>query len=458
MKKIIIFLSISLSLHAQIDSLKTTFSEEKVEKFEKTTLIDEYDKAFGGNRVVKRALRFRIEEPKNSTFTGLSSQFEQKLNTNMSVIGSFYGGYSSRLGFNYNLSMEGRWYYQMKNRIALEKQKANVTGNFISIKAKHDMPGVTDQPSVKVLSLNTFQTSSDINPVYIYKNSLSLQWGKQLGNNIEFGLSTGLKQGREFFSTITDYSNSNQLREPITVTNKIIPYFSTFTQVGLGFMFPKKAKEAIKNCEFIKCNYAVNNMFKLNLNDAIYMDKYVQKIKTDLGYEHRIGKSNITINAFISVGLSNFKVREVLLFKDTTVIVNDRSFKTYLPSYGKRNINDLSLNFSETTQLRYYIRKKENATRNLNGWYTGVENSIRFNKFYKNNSYPGYAIKGNRNTSFSGIMGYQTQTSLGTYVDFTASIGLESINSRVLIDEKSINTKGFKQAHIEWTIKLGLAR
>lgn len=50
MEKVILFLGISFSLHAEIDSLKTTYTEEKVEKFEKTTLIDEYDIAFGGNK------------------------------------------------------------------------------------------------------------------------------------------------------------------------------------------------------------------------------------------------------------------------------------------------------------------------------------------------------------------------------------------------------------------------
>ena len=96
MKKLILFLSIPFSLHAQSDSLKVTFSEEKVEKFEKTTLIDEYEKAFGGNRVVKSGLRMRfINNPINGGIDVNQFQFEQRFKENLSLTLKL-GGQSSK--------------------------------------------------------------------------------------------------------------------------------------------------------------------------------------------------------------------------------------------------------------------------------------------------------------------------------------------------------------------------
>jgi hypothetical protein len=121
MKILFLFLSISFSLQAQSDSTNITFSEEKVEKFEKTTLVDEYEKAFGGNRVVKSGLRIRIETLGNGK--GANLQYEQKLGKAISLLGSLSVGLDIFERQHLNSSLEGRWYYKMSKSFLVSKVK-----------------------------------------------------------------------------------------------------------------------------------------------------------------------------------------------------------------------------------------------------------------------------------------------------------------------------------------------
>lgn len=80
MKNALILLLLSSTFavaQTHTDSLQLNYSEETVTEFKKTTLIDEYEKAFGGHRLVKSGLRLAGGQLENqNSFAQL--QFEKK--------------------------------------------------------------------------------------------------------------------------------------------------------------------------------------------------------------------------------------------------------------------------------------------------------------------------------------------------------------------------------------------
>jgi hypothetical protein len=459
MKTLFLFLSISFSLHAQSDSLKVTFSEEKVETFEKTTLIDEYEKAFGGNRVVRSGLRVRIEEPKKGLRESLYFQYEQKINNSFSIIGSLSGGYNSKQGTKLKTSLEARWYYLMQKRLSLNTQKPNLTGSFLSIRGNYFSDGKAEQPTIKILSKSSFTASSSINPIFIKNYSLSALWGKQLGNNLEFGIMAGINYGNEFLDENLYYSfQPDQILEPLEVKNIIQPSFSTFSQIGIGMFYPKKTKVEKNYCEFLKCNYDVNQIFKINLNDALFIDKYVQRLKAEVGFEQRILNSKFSLNTFASIEMNNFKTREILKFRDSVINLYNRPFQVNLPVYSQKNINDFTTTLAGSAQIRYYLITKNKTHNNLNGIYTGLEYSNRTAAYTNLISHPQYFQKNRKRlSSLSGIIGHQVQTSLGSFLDITATLGIEKVRFNYS-DEKLTDPPVIKQFHSELSIKLGLTK
>jgi hypothetical protein len=250
MKKLFLFLSISFSLQAQSDSLKVTFSEEKVEKFEKTTLIDEYEKAFGGNRVVKSGLRVRFTNPESFPRSLPLIQLEQKIGKQFSIIGSVAGGFSSGPGTQINASIEGRWYYTMKKEIQSQKKLQNITGNFLAFNFKSP-----ENYSSFINGIN----GSRLIQIPFYPNTLmingektySIIWGKQLGNILEIGLKAGLKGiNLKFWGYQPPFNYDNSGRKF---------FLSTHSQVGIGVLFPNGVRKK-SSCEFLKCNYDLNSI------------------------------------------------------------------------------------------------------------------------------------------------------------------------------------------------------
>jgi hypothetical protein len=286
-------------------------------------------------------------------------------------------------------------------------------------------------------------------------------WGKQLGNNIEFGIKAGVNYGTSLFNSNVNFL-LNPSNEPITSKNVLVPFFSTFSQVGVGILLPRKKNVATDNCEFLKCNYVVNRLFKLNLNDAIFIDQHVQKVKTDLGFEQRVGKSNWAVNSNISFAFSNFKNLEILSVRDSSFFSSDGRgpFRTVIPEFGNKNVNNFTQFYMGTSQLRYYFksRKSDKIAKNFNGFYSGLEYSFLYKKLTVRPIPYGIPVKSQQISSFSGIIGHQTQTSLGTFVDFTFSLGFENIKSHYVEKFSPVGLSNFNQVHAKFSLKLGLAK
>ena len=456
MKKLFLFLSISFSLHAQSDSLKVTFSEEKVEKFEKTTLIDEYEKAFGGNRVVKSGLRIFASDPGFINYQQVGFQFEKKLGNNFSIISTFGNMFQISGNTNFNASFESRYYLKMANRIKKELQKPNITGNYIGLKVHYFQKS---NPSYGRLYGNYYgriQLNGGIpSQIFFEEGNISLNFGKQFGNILNLSLQLGLNKG---YLLKKDNKNA-YLDYGIKMHNL---FFTTQNQVGVGLLFPSKRFENNNYCEFLRCQYGLKNLWKINLNNAIYIDKHNKNIKLDIAYERKLNNTPFSLNSNLIFEAKQFKTPIVESLKDTTSIDPAGITHNYrIPIYSANTTNQTNFNLGLKEQLRYYFRMKEKIEKgkqgnNLNGFYNGIEYFSNFNMLTFEQS--KFFISYNRmlTSAFSGVLGYQTLTNKYSFLDINLVLGRESIKG--YNNNKSNTSSMFNQVHFEFNIKLGLAK
>ncbi|MCP9770200.1 hypothetical protein EGI22_20030 [Lacihabitans sp. LS3-19] len=455
MKKLFLFLSISFSLHAQTDSLKVTFSEEKVEKFEKTTLIDEYEKAFGGNRVVKSGLRVKISDPGMHSFQHAGLQYEQKIGKSISVIATIGNVFQIAGPTTFESDVEARWYFSMKKKVALVSQKPNITGNYIGLKVQYyHTPLNKYDMNFKYLRDNNQLFSGYPSELFLEDGYASLNLGKQFGNALNFSFMIGLKRGNELKTYIFfEPQNLDKINHKL--------FFTTQNQIGLGLLLPKKTIQKANFCDFLKCNLNLKNLWKLNINNGFYLDKSSQNLKLDLSYEQKIAKSPFSINSNLVVGVNNLKVPYYNDYKDTLIVSpNGESFQYKLPIYSGKDYNQPILNFGLKEQIRYYAGMKERIRKgkqgnNLNGIYTGFEYFININKITYKNEPIGAMLNKIQIRSLSALLGYQTLASNNSFLDINLAIGVEGFKR---YPTSTFSNDWLGQGHFELSIKLGLAK
>ncbi|MCP9770199.1 hypothetical protein EGI22_20025 [Lacihabitans sp. LS3-19] len=419
-----------------------TFSEEKVEKFEKTTLIDEYEKAFGGNRVVKSGLRVRFTNPESFPRSLPLIQLEQKIGKQFSIIGSVAGGFSSGPGTQINASIEGRWYYTMKKDIQSQKKQQNITGNFLAFNVKSPENYSPFINGSKLIQVPFYPNTLMINGEKTY----SIIWGKQLGNILEIGLKAGLK---------TINLKSWGYQPPFNYNSSGQKYFlSTHSQVGIGVFFPNGVRKNI-TCDFLKCNYDVKRIFKFNLNNSFYIEKNYQHLKFDGSFEQRIMNSSFSSNSSLQLFIYRTFQNQLIGYKDSTIIdANGENISGLFPLYSLNKQSEINANGSIAQQFRYYLPRiiKDNSKINkLNGYYFGSEYSYNIGPFPKAYILPTYS------SSLGLSIGYQTLASKNSYIDISASFG-KSWSTFKLFNGFENETKKEQKNYFNLSLKLGLAK
>lgn len=441
-----IFLPILLS--AQADSVSVSYSEEKVEKFEKTTLIDEYEKAFGGNRLLKSALRLNFSRnpfwnmPDFSLFNAINThdksmiqmQFEQKIDVDKSLIAGLDWS-NSDFPINLNVEMEGRWYYKMKNRVKAGIQQPNITGKYLSLRV--ELKPFHNLEDKRFPNNTTYSTES----IFKANATYSLNWGIQFGNNVNYGLSLGIKQGKE---RTGEYRFNNRNKETTW-------FITTNTPVGIGLYFPRKKKIKYDYCEFLQCNYEVKQLFKLNLANAFYVDKYLQTFVLDLGYERKLGYSPFSLNTNVIGGYIKNYIYTQAIGLDPLV----PSFpavpieKKYYIGYGYE-INE---------QLRYYLGMNKKIIKgvsagNLNGIYIGLSGGYRASRTNDLINVKSFINYKSENLRGGFVVGYQIQSNRQSFFDINAAFCQQSY--KYTSDYHS--AKGGGQGYLQLSLKLGIAR
>lgn len=471
MQKLIIYIILLLPMlaTAQTDSVKVSYSEERVKNFEKTTLIDEYEKAFGNNRVVKSSLRIafnrtrssflpdRFITPGQSLFRYVEPifQFEQKIGIDKSLIASF-NSYTRKneLVWRKDIGLEARWYYEMKKRVEAGKQQPNITGKYISLKVEAN-PYSYNQKS----SFTEFLIQQGI-PVFMFRptSTYSINWGWQFGNNLDFGFSVGLKHGNKAGVS----SDNLWVNERVSSQTSITPFISTNAQTALGLYLPFKRKTTSNYCGFLQCNYEVKQLFKLNFNNAFYLDRYFQNAKIDFAYERKIGRSPFSINsnAVISA-LNGFKYaitgyREIVLSGPNIAPGIIMTLNTYSPKMSSFQ----NYNFGLIEQLRYYVGMKNRVSKgksanNLSGIYIGALVNYQLIAYrgpsLNNNNEPIFSKDSYNGLNLGLGVGYQVQTNRHSFMD----VSLNFIRQKASYEDKSRN---YNNSMFDFSLKLGLAR
>ncbi|MBA4853123.1 hypothetical protein [Emticicia sp. BO119] len=458
---------------AQNDSVSIRYSEEKVENFEKTTLIDEYEKAFGNNRVVKSSLRISLAGipttyisrnhpyPIKDFIRSLDPiiQFEQKISADKSLIVNFSSNRAKDdLFWNSNIGLEGRWYYEMKKRVAQGKQQPNITGKYLSLKAEINPYRVNPRFG----NFYDFGFGSGY-IVFRETSTYRVNWGWQLGNNVSYWVSAGVKLGdrgavdNEGFWIDTNFSGK-------TATTWFI---SSNAQAGLGLLLPFNKRTANNFCDFLQCNYEVKQLFKVNLNNMLYIDSYLQALGVDVAYERKIGRSPFSINSNIKSGFFNRVIHAPTGAKIDSIFNNAGMLQGWRTrqTFATETDNFWAYNFELAEQLRYYIGMKNRIVKgksanNLNGLYVGVLGSYKvqnqwIHSFDGNNS---VSIVDYNTKELSGglSVGYQLQTNRRSFLDISTDI----LRQRTIHPANNQNPgRGINtNTIINFSLKLGFAR
>jgi hypothetical protein len=454
MKKLFLFLSISFSLQAQSDSLKVTFSEEKVEKFEKTTLIDEYEKAFGGNRMVKSGLRVRNVPNYFGNRGSLMPQLEQKIGKSFSVIAS--PDYKILKVWETTFGLETRYYLNQDPKFP------NINGEFFSFFGK--ITNAKDYEYVSGYFRQNYHNDYMPKDRMIFKERLAIgtKYGIQLGNYLQWAVSAGIK-----FGTKTAVNSENYLiLNPSQILN---PFIAINSEFGLGFLFPKPKFQRVEKCEIVNCNIRKVSLLKLSSTNTFYIDRFTKRVQGKIAYERKLGLTPFSINTSLAANYKSFENFAISSIKDTLVYENvvfqsstwsgRPKVDTYDIQYENSVVKNARINLTAAAQLRYYImqhKKLKNGleNNNLNGLYmvaecTKNQETIILKRQKEAN------LKGITNIMNYGLgAGLQTQSSKNTYVDLSIVYGMLVEDSSFLNDSRA----DFKTGTVWVTVDFGLAR
>jgi hypothetical protein len=346
MKKLFIILFIPLFVNAQTDSVKVSFSEEKVEKFEADKLEEELS-----YRSVKSALRVNMNWAAQPISFGdvLSLDYEQKVRSSFSIIGALKLNAKSA-----SFQIEPRWYFDMNKRIREGLQKPNISGNYVSLSFHKN---------------NLRDTEMLLSPIYSYrKSSFSLNIGKQFTNLLNFQLAFGYKNTRNSYFEKDKWLNNSKSENDNTW------FIQLQNRVGFGFLFPRE-KNSRKGLRFLTPNEDINSLTKLSFS-SFYFDKQSQNIELSAAYEHRLGNSYFSSNTIIDGRYSNYIGFQHIATKDTLLFSKDKTFP--LRVYGNTPFRIKRTEFRFIQQIRYYPFKSKNiregrSGRDFNGIYIGSQ-------------------------------------------------------------------------------------
>jgi hypothetical protein len=173
------------------------------------------------------------------------------------------------------LSLEGRWYHDMKRRIREGRSANNFGGKYISAELGY---GSESFGSI-FLAEDIFSSK--------FRYGIQQRWM----NNGFFDMSVGLGlnyQDFDFTSLGMDYR----------------------FRIGLAAFAPgKKAKSTYSNkCDVLMCFEEQHKMLKINLIDAVDFSKNENslylKLSPNVSYEHKIGKSSWSIEGTLGMAYS----------------------------------------------------------------------------------------------------------------------------------------------------------
>jgi Protein of unknown function (DUF3575) len=356
MKKLFVFIFFPLFSFAQTDSVKVSFSEEKVDTFARTEVISISQK-MGIMRAAKTGIRAGIESRPfviSNSLSSLNFTYEQKILKEFSIL------FSLQTTSNYKrfiYEIEPRWYFQMKNRVNSGLQAYNLYGRYISFMYKQ---GRLEDNQRYFFSYRPYYETS----------MFAIKYGYQAGNILDLSVSAGIKNVSEISIDAKDRLTHDS-QSPSNQTW----FLASNLKLSFGFSYPKTKTEKFGKLLITDNNFEKNRLLKINTSDLFSIDKYSQFIKTDVDYEHRIGNSYFSSNTSFTGIFNHFKFFSLKGLIDTTL--HSSLFGKKFPIWNAQKVSNFYTNIQLSEQLRYYFTKgkevrKGRSGKNFNGAYLGL--------------------------------------------------------------------------------------
>lgn len=442
MKKLLLLIFFPLITFAQNDSVKVFFSEEKVENFEKTEIIS-ISERMGVKRPVKAALKVGVEITPfiaaNSS-SGLFCSYEQKIKDVFSINVSLKI-LPKNSDFPFYFEVEPRWYFTMKSRVMKESHSYNITGKYISLRYRR----------------GNYRTSESLftpDTPYFESSNYSLNLGQQFGNNLDISILAGIKNIRKSFIDNRGFIRNNEQSQKSNVW-----YIASCFRMGLGLNYPKIKPQKIEKFEKIALpsnNFDINRLFKIDLANILYVDKFSQLLKADFGFERRISNTLFSTNTMVVGTINHFKTFNQIGKMDSTI----GNYKYPVAIWSKEQKNNFYTNFQFTQQLRYYMKRKElrkgKSGKNFNGFYTGLEATYLKSSLVNNSHDDSFFSKQLKNKlvlGVGGIVGFQNQFNNKVFFDWGWSL---------LFTKNNLSTNivyaQFGNLLINYNLKIGITK
>lgn len=400
-KSIILFLFVTVWLAGNAfgqDSLGIISTQQEMGEVRKQRFIDRYENVFMTKEPTRHMLKvgfmpfygWRSGERHRdySGNIGISVGYEYKVAPAFSIgiEGFFSGGVASWAGEKgmrflgeSGVSVQSRWYYEMKNRIRDGHSASNFSGNYL---------GITYD---RYINWNSGSGRSAF-------SRMGAEWGMQrrFFNNGFFDFGAGLYY--QFDGHLRTNLSGLEIPENLSMKGYRLG-ISSRAVIGLALGDWKK-KTGLPVCEVLRCHEVVSSQFTVSWPD-FYIGRYTQSLAGGLGFEQKLFGS-ISAKARVDGFILN------------------QSYKT----------NDMegSIFTAEAVsalQLRYYafqrkLRKTGKGGYDLNGFYVGpvAEHSVFRNRYVTKNTGSEVETGGTINALRAGIVaGYQRTLFKNAYID-----------------------------------------
>ncbi|GGD81616.1 hypothetical protein GCM10011514_52140 [Emticicia aquatilis] len=443
MKKLLIFIFFPLFSFAQTDSVKVSFSEEKVDTFARTEVISVSQK-LGVMRAAKAGLRGGIESSPfviQNYISFLNFTYEQKILKEFSLLLSLKHSVEYQ-PFSYEI--EPRWYFQMTKRVKAGLQAYNLYGKYISFRYYH---GILKDEPYYFFSYNPYSETS----------VFAIKYGYQAGNILDLSVSAGVKNVSEV-STDTKGRLIHNSQSPSNQTW----FLASNLKLSFGNSYPKTKTDKFGKLLITDNNFEKNKLLKINASDLFSIDKYSQFIKADVDYEHRIGNTYFSSNTSFTGIFNHFKFFSFKGFIDTTL--NSNLFGKKFPIWNAQKVSNVYTNIQLSEQLRYYFTKgkevkKGRSGKNFNGVYLGL--MVMFSNTAFNNQlsdddgkYIFTNIKTGSVYGGGGVLGIQNQFRNRIFFDFGISLLATNKNTQI----QSLTTKYGRNISLNPYLKIGFVK
>lgn len=360
---------------------------------------------------------YRLHEEKKSLFQIIPLSYEHKVSDNFSLsyklLPTAIGSYID-LNFALNLGIEGRYYYQMKNRIKSGKQANNLSGKYIS--------------AGSFVGYGSFRVLAPVGTERI----------AGLYGGVTFGIG---KQKRIYSSFLWDNKfQAEYTRLTFGEADEIVSGLSISRRSSLGIVLNGKSKNKEDSQFFPSIKVNINSKFALRFVENNYIT--LIRLKNYLG-----------INTIWNLNLSPNVVSELKIGNSSFSFIQD-----YQTRISFSNVkNDVEGSFELDKKLyrlqagtRYYYKMKKEILSGENGNnFTGQYFTTMFS--FQNtddpNTYRTYALAG---------WGYQLEVGDSFFLNLGINVAAKLSGPSRDVDNNSLSDLTLTPRLIE--IKLNVGR